>query len=479
MKLKRSHIVTAFLGLILLLGLFNPVVPYPTYDAYKGTQNFSGEIAYQELGRFVDLYPSRYAGSDACLAAADYVAERMRDMGLTVELQDFITHSAFQAGIQNEQRGSPFNPGSNVKSIFQPLTGRNVVGFLPGKSSKTIVIGAHRDIISTIQGAEDNGSGTVVMLQLAEILAKLEREYSYVFVSYDAEEIAIMGSERFIAKYADLDVLLALSLDMLGWEEADRVGFYPFAAAGHRTELWVYSLAMQLAELKPHHSPGIWKEMLNTSLQMIPTDTHPFARRGIPVLGIVAVNSEFPGYTDSRPIHTPADTMSIISAETLFMTGQFAEQFLLTLESGAVNRGYTSLYVPRADGLIPPWYVGMSYGLLLFGLISILSFDIYSHYTPLTRTDFLRELPWLTGILGLACGTTLFWFNLFSPLLASLHLTVVLIIGFGLPGLGLLALAYWRKKACIVNRNSRMIYSIGLLILLMVGLPAEIGRAHV
>ncbi|MDP3486937.1 MAG: M28 family peptidase, partial [Bacillota bacterium] len=469
MKLTRPHIIASVLGLILLVGLISPVVPHPTFEAYTGIQSFSGEVAYQELERFVDLYPYRYAGSDACLAAADYVATRMRDIGLTVEFQDFDTYSALQVDVQNEQRGSPFNPGRNVKSIFRPLTGRNVIGFLPGRSSETIIIGAHRDVISTIQGAEDNGTGTVAMLQIAEILAAIEREYSSVFVSYDAEEIAIMGSERFIAKYADLDIILALSLDMLGWKEADRVGFYPFVAAGRRTDLWVYSLAMQLADLKPHYSPSIWQDMLKTSWQMIPTDTHPFARRGIPVLGIVAVNDKFPGYTDNRPIHTPNDTMSIVSADTILMTGQFVEQFLLTLESGAIDRGFTSLYVPRADGIIPPWYVGMSYALLIFGLVFILAFDIYSHYVPLTRADFIRELPWLARIAGLACGTTLFWFNLFSSLLSSLHLAVVLFIGFGLPGLGLLTFAYWRNKAGISTANSSMVYSLGLLVLLLVG----------
>lgn len=472
MKLKRLHILASLLCTILLLGLYSPVVPYPTYESYSGIQSFSGDIAYQELEHFVNRYPSRYAGSDACLAAADYVAERMKDIGLTVELQDFDTYSPFQVDHQNEQRGSPFNTGRNVKSIFLPLTGRNVIGFLPGKSSETIVIGAHRDVISTIEGAEDNGSGTVVMLQLIEILADKDREYSYVFVSYDVEEISIMGSERFIADYSDLDIILALSLDMLGWEDADRVGFYPFVAAGRRTDLWVYSLAMQLAELTPHDSPSIWQDMLKTSWQMIPTDTHPFARRGIPVLGIVAINSDFPGYSDKRPIHTPGDTMNIISAETLNMTGQFVEQFLLTLEGRAIDKGFTSLYVPRASGVIPPWYVGVSYASLFLGLVSILAFDIYSHRVLLTSADFRRELPWLVSIFGLTCATTLFWFNLFSPLLASLPLAAVLIIGFGLPGVGLLTLAYQRNKACISKRTSRMLYSLGLLILLVVGLPA-------
>ena len=289
MQLKRSYIVIAFVGLTLLLGLISPTAPYPTYEAYDGTLSFNGDIAYQDLESFVSLYTYRYAGSDASIEAAGYVEERMRDTGLNVELQDFTTYSAIQLDVESERRGNPFNPGRNVRSIFQPLTGRNVIGFMPGRKPQAIIIGAHRDTISTVHGAEDNGSGTIVMLQLMELLAKEEREYSYVFVSYDAEEIAIMGSERFIAEYAELDIVLALSLDMLGWNEADRVGFYPFAAAGHRTDLWVYSLAMQLAEFKPLHSPNIWQDLLNTSWQMIPTDTHPFARRGIPVLGIVEI----------------------------------------------------------------------------------------------------------------------------------------------------------------------------------------------
>lgn len=471
MTLRRANVVAIVIGVVVLFGLFSPTAPYPTYEVYSGPLQFSGERAYQELELFVNHYPLRFAGSKASLDSAEYVAERMREAGLTVKEQDFETYTAFAPDFQNEKRGSPFNPGSNIRTIFQPLTGRNVIGFLPGKKNETVVIGAHRDIISTNEGAEDNGSGTVAMLQLMDILSGVEREYSYVFVSYDAEEIAIMGSERFINEYNDLDITLAVSLDMLGWNEADRVGFYPFAAAGHKTDLWVYSLAMQMAGVRVFYSPNIWQDLLATSRQMIPTDTHPFARRGIAVLGIVAVHSDYPGYSDNRPIHTPGDTMGIVSASTLHMTGQFVEQFLLTLESHAVDRGFTSLYVPRANGVIPPWYVVLAYGLLTLSLLAVVLYDGYIHYVPLTGPTLRRELPWLLGVTALSLGTTFFWYNLFSPPFNSWHLGLIIAIGFGLPGIGLLVLSYLRAHKQEERSGTRVIYSLGLGLFMLCGLP--------
>jgi len=457
---------------LLLLGFFKPLTPYPTYTLNDGELIFDGRVAYDELQQFVTRYPYRFAGSEASLNAAKYISSYFSELGLTVELQEFTTFSPFQTDHLTDLRGNPLNKGMRISEIFQPFTAQNVIGFLPGKSKQTVVVGAHRDIISTTQGAEDNGSGTIVMLQLARILSQAERNLSYIFVSYDAEEVSIMGSERFINHYKDLDITLAISLDMLGWNEADTVGFYPFSAAGKRTPLWVYSLAKQMSDFTPHNSFSIWHDLAAASKQLIPTDTHPFARRGIPVLGVVAINSEYGSYIDHRPIHTPADSLEIVSPETLHRTGRFMEQYLLTIESGAIDRGYSSLYIPFSQGIIPPWYVGLAYTVLFLGLVLLLGLDIRAHNKSFGLRVLRKELPWLLGATLVAVGTTLFWFNLFSAPIASLHIIGVAIIGFGLPCIGLLGLAYWRRKRSLTREHTRFIYSAGLLALLLMGLLA-------
>lgn len=469
-RITRAHVVASFITVILLLAILQPTAELPVFDTYSGPLQFSGEQAYKELERFVLEYPYRYAGSSASFASADNIADRFRQQGLDVELQDFETYSALQLDVQTDRRGNPLNPGKTVEDIFRPLTGRNVVGVLPGKRRETIVIGAHRDIISTIEGAEDNGSGTVVMLQLAGILSQSQREYTYAFVSFDAEEIALMGSERFASYYKHGEVVLAVSLDMMGWKDADHVGFYPFAAAGNRTELWVYALAQQLTGAEWSSSQTIWQDLWNMSTDMIPTDTHPFARRGIPVLGVVAVSSEYQGsYYDSRPIHTPLDNMSIVSADTLHMTGLFIERFILTVESGHINGGSSSLYVPVRNGIIPVWFVGTAYLLLFTGLVGILGFDLFKNL-PIGAHDLRTELPIIAAIILVAAATVGLWFNLFSPVLSSQSIFIVGAMGLVIPAIGLLAIAKYRRRSQPAQAQTRFVLAIGLLALLLIGL---------
>lgn len=80
---------------------------------------------------------------------------------------------------------------------------------------------------SIMNGADDDGSGTVVMLEIAEKFAKEKPARSMIFVSHQGEEAGLLGSKWFVDHPTiPLEkVVAAHNMDMLGKGRADQVKF--------------------------------------------------------------------------------------------------------------------------------------------------------------------------------------------------------------------------------------------------------------
>jgi Zn-dependent M28 family amino/carboxypeptidase len=78
--------------------------------------------------------------------------------------------------------------------------GRNIVAFKPGVTQPRLVIGAHYDSVADSPGANDNASGTAVVLGLARQLANTPRSRQVWFVAFDGEEDGLKGSRAFVAQ---------------------------------------------------------------------------------------------------------------------------------------------------------------------------------------------------------------------------------------------------------------------------------------
>jgi hypothetical protein len=83
----------------------------------------------------------------------------------------------------------------------------NVVGLIPGTGPDTIVIGAHRDHFGRpaglwFPGADDNASGTAVILEVARALGKtgLRPQRTILFVSFSGEERDLLGSRLYTSR---------------------------------------------------------------------------------------------------------------------------------------------------------------------------------------------------------------------------------------------------------------------------------------
>lgn len=103
---------------------------------------------------------------------------------------------------------------------------RNVLGMVKGKGKKWIIIGAHYDHLGRMgpdalfPGANDNASGTAMLLSLAQHFAdpKNKPRHNLLFVAFAGEEAGMVGSEWFVADRPVewKNVRMMVNLDILG-----------------------------------------------------------------------------------------------------------------------------------------------------------------------------------------------------------------------------------------------------------------------
>ena len=115
----------------------------------------------------------------------------------------------------------------NVNTRSAIITGRNVVAHLKGVTQPSVLLGGHYDSVPGAPGANDNASGTAVVLNIARNLSGTSLASQAWFVAFDGEEDGLHGSRAFVsaAKPQFLSGLKAmLNFDMVGVNDNLRVG---------------------------------------------------------------------------------------------------------------------------------------------------------------------------------------------------------------------------------------------------------------
>ncbi len=103
---------------------------------------------------------------------------------------------------------------------------KNIIGFCPAKrkTKKTLLISAHYDHLGRMgrdtyfPGANDNASGTAMLLYLAEQVLAKPLKFNVLFVAFAGEEIGLLGSKH-MSLQSPLpleDLRFMLNLDIMG-----------------------------------------------------------------------------------------------------------------------------------------------------------------------------------------------------------------------------------------------------------------------
>ncbi len=133
--------------------------------------------------------------------AAEYIAQKLREWGYEPELQEFDARDSIPTA--------------------------NVIATLPGTVHPDVVyvVSSHFDSVRRGPGADDNTSGTSVLLETARILADSPLSATVKFAFFTGEEAGLRGSREFMRRaVADsLNIVGALNNDMVGWSGDGRL----------------------------------------------------------------------------------------------------------------------------------------------------------------------------------------------------------------------------------------------------------------
>lgn len=81
-----------------------------------------------------------------------------------------------------------------------------------------VIIDGHYDTKDG-PGANDNGSGTAILLELARLIKDIPTEYSIKFIHFSGEEIGLEGSEHYVENVAiptNMDIKVVFNIDQVG-----------------------------------------------------------------------------------------------------------------------------------------------------------------------------------------------------------------------------------------------------------------------
>src|SRR5579863_10185244 len=161
-------------------GARGAVVPqaatFPPAPAAETTGGFDGARAYKHVEELVAIGPHS-AGSEGIRHAQEYIIGQLKSFGCPVEEQDF--HASTPVG---------------------DVAMKNIVAKVPSVNPNVIIFSSHYDTkrMDNFVGANDGGSSTGVLLELARLLCARKNAATIWLVFFD-------GEEAFHPEWADPD----------------------------------------------------------------------------------------------------------------------------------------------------------------------------------------------------------------------------------------------------------------------------------
>ncbi len=146
--------------------------------------------------------------NDEIETSREFIINEFESYGLEVTTQPF--ESEFIDWNNSSSNEPNIYKGINIISTIYPNT--------QNKTNDILIIGAHYDTVDNVPGANDNGSGVSVMLELARVLKDLPTDTEIRFVAFDAEETGLNGSQKYIQSLDEKDlnnIIGMLNFDML------------------------------------------------------------------------------------------------------------------------------------------------------------------------------------------------------------------------------------------------------------------------
>jgi len=188
----------------------------------------------------------------------------------------------------------------------------NVVGTLPGsdKADEIVVVIGHLDDLpssGSAPGADDNASGSAMVLTLAEIMSDYQLSRTVRFITVTGEEQGLYGSEYAAAQAAAAgdSIYAVLNGDMIGWEGDGQPSVETLDLNYNSTSEWLGLLFEQAAAA---YSTGCVVDAFSCA-SLVYSDHAPFWDEGWSAVCGITDNEGYCSHPGSYPYyHTSNDT---------------------------------------------------------------------------------------------------------------------------------------------------------------------------
>jgi glutaminyl-peptide cyclotransferase len=301
--MRRPPIAALLLTLVVSTMLGGAVV-----RETRAASEFDGAAALRHVERLVAIGP-RPAGSSAGARTRRYIVDELKAAAVSVRVEPF-----------------------EADTPHGRLAMANVVAVLPGRRPDVILIGGHYDTKwfreLTFVGANDGGSSTALLIELARRLRERPREYTYWIVWFDGEEAretwtasdSLYGSRRMAAELARTRRLprTVIVADMIGDRD---LGIRREAASTRWLTDTIWASAARLG-----HGAYFLADAL-----AVEDDHAPFLRLGVPAT--LLIDFDFPAW------HTPEDTLDKVSPRSLAVVGRVLLDALPAIEERLTRAG--------------------------------------------------------------------------------------------------------------------------------------------
>ncbi|MDR6226012.1 M28 family peptidase [Desmospora profundinema] len=272
---------------------------YTFYDKARNAEEAgaSGVILYDHADALVPPSPS-LGGNDVSIPVVA-VTKKDGEALLEAMQSDDVTVSLFIQALGNQT-------SQNVMAIKKPKGKK-------GKDADIVYVTAHYDSVPYSPGANDNASGTGVLLELARIMKGLPTEKEVRFVAFGAEEIGLVGSRYYVSQLSSDEIRRSaanFNMDMVGtnWDQATQL--YVNVVDGQPNLVWQYAQAA--AERLGNDTLFLY--------QRGSSDHVAFYEAGIDAANFIRREPET---ANLEPwYHTPEDTIDKIDQERLQEAGE-------------------------------------------------------------------------------------------------------------------------------------------------------------
>ena len=300
--------------------------------------DFDGATAALTAADFTGKHPNRTPGSAGAAGAADWVADQFSQYGFRTERERFHAKIPGRGRVQLE----------------------NLLAIRHGRSNQVIVVVAHRDNSGAGPGANDNGSGTAALLELARSYAASaappqppEPAHTIVFLSSDGGAFGGLGAREFVTHSPyRRRVVTVVNLDALAGDGPPHVVF-----SGDRprsaSAVLVRTAAQRVLEqtgIEPTRPSGL-AQLVDLAFPFSLYEQAPFVDKGIAAITLTSARD--------RPPPTFGDNPDRLRLRTkrLEDMGQAAQQLLGSLDNDLESAQGTSSYVYLGSRVIRGWAI--------------------------------------------------------------------------------------------------------------------------